>query len=294
MKALIVGCNGLLGQTLLRTLPEGWRAAGAGMEDAAVLPARVEGYHKLDASDAAQVREAVRAAGPDLIFNAAAITDVDKCEREPALCDRVNRDAVGHLAATGLPVVHISTDYVFDGEAGPYAEDAPTRPLSHYGRAKLESEALALSGSPGSLVARTMTLWGRGKGMKTSFVDFVKDSLTAGKTIRIVTDQWGNPTLAEDLALALWKLVQGGRSGVYHVAGGDWNTRHDWAVAIAGFYGLDQSLIQTCLTADLKQAARRPLRSGLITDKLARDTGFRLRGVADQLRRSEEPSYRED
>lgn len=294
MKALVFGCNGLLGQTLLRTLPPGWRAAGAGMEDAPVLPARLEGYSRVDIADPGQVAAAVRAAAPDVLFNAAAVTDVDLCEREPALAERINRDAVGHMAATGVPLVHVSTDYVFDGEAGPYAEEAPVNPLSVYGRTKLESEALALSGSPRSLVARTMTLWGRGKGMKTSFVEFVRNSLAAGKEIRIVTDQWGNPTLAEDLALGLWKLVEGGRSGVYHVAGGEWNSRLDWAVAIAGFYGLDASRIRPCLTADLKQAARRPLRSGLLTGKLERDTGFRPRGVADQLRRSGEPSYLED
>lgn len=294
MKALVVGCNGLLGQTLLRLLPTGWIAEGAGVEEAAVLPGRLSRYRRLDITDAAQAKAAVKDAAPDVIFNAAAITDVDLCEREPALCDRVNRDAVGHLAATGVPLVHISSDYVFDGEAGPYSEDAPTHPLSHYGRAKLESEALALSGSPRSLVARTMTLWGRGKGMKTSFVDFVRDSLAAGKEIRIVTDQWGNPTLAEDLGMALWKLVEGSRSGIYHVVGSDWNSRHEWAVAIAAFHGLDAGLIKPCLTADLKQAARRPLRSGLKIGKLERDTGFRPRGVEAQLRRAGEPSYLAD
>jgi len=78
-----------------------------------------------------------------------------------------------------------------------------------------------------------MTLWGRGKGAKTSFVDFVRNSLQAGKTIRIVTDQWGNATLAEDLALGIWKLVAGGHNGVYHVAGSEWNSRFQWAEAIA-------------------------------------------------------------
>jgi dTDP-4-dehydrorhamnose reductase len=294
MRALVIGCNGLLGQTLLRTLPEGWSAAGAGTEEAPVLPDRLSGYARLDITDRPRLDAAVRAASPDIVFNAAAITDVDLCEREPELCDRINRDAVGHMAATGVPLVHVSTDYVFDGEDGPYPEDAPVHPLSRYGRAKLESEALALSGSPRSLVVRTMTLWGRGRGMKTSFVDFVRSSLEAGKPIRIVTDQVGNPTLAEDLAFALWKLVEGGRTGIYHVAGEDWNSRFEWARAIAAFYGLDSGLIQPCVTADLKQPARRPLKSGLRIDKLAGDTGFRPRGVEAQLRRTEEPSYQAD
>lgn len=283
-KILLVGCNGLLGQNLLRTRPAGpWEIHGSGMEPAAVLPQSLASYRRTDIGKRDELEAAMRAVDPDWIFNAAAITDVDLCEREPALAGLINRDAVGWMAAFGKPLVHVSTDYIFDGEAGPYAEDAPARPISVYGSTKLESEALVLGASPRSLVARTMTLWGQGQGMKTSFVDFVRNSLAAGKTIRIVTDQWGNPTLAEDLALALWKLVAGGRSGVYHVVGSERNSRFEWARAIAAHYGLDASLIQPCLTADLKQAARRPLNSGLRIDKLIRDTGFAPRDVAAQL-----------
>ena len=285
-KILLVGCNGLLGQNLLRTRPAGpWEIHGSGMEPAAVLPQSLASYRRTDIGKRDELEASVRAVDPDWIFNAAAVTDVDLCEREPALAGLINRDAVGWMAAFGKPLVHVSTDYIFDGESGPYAEDAPTRPLSVYGSTKLESEALVLGASPRSLVARTMTLWGQGQGMKTSFVDFVRNSLAAGKTIRIVTDQWGNPTLAEDLALALWKLVADGRSGVYHVAGSEWNSRFEWARAIAAHYGLDASLIQPCLTADLKQAARRPLQSGLRIDKLIRDTGFAPGDVAAQLAR---------
>jgi dTDP-4-dehydrorhamnose reductase len=285
----LAGCNGLLGQNLLRTRPlAGWEIHGAGIEPAAVLPEALAGYRRADIGKREELEAAVRAADPDWIFNAAALTDVDLCEREPALAGLINRDTVGWMAAFGKPLVHVSTDYVFDGESGPYAEDAPVRPLSVYGSTKLESEALALAGSPGSLVVRTMTLWGKGKGMKTSFVDFVKSSLAAGKAIRIVTDQYGNPTLAEDLALGIWKLVEAGRSGIYHVAGSEWNSRFEWARAIAAHYGLDASLIQPCLTADLKQAARRPLKSGLRIDKLIRDTGFTPRDVAGQLARGDQ------
>ena len=284
-RVLLIGCNGLLGQNLVRTAPPGWELQGTGMETMPAPQAGLAGYRRLDIGDRDPIEAAVRAVDPDWIFNAAAVTDVDLCEREPALAARINRDAVGWMAGTGKPLVHVSTDYVFDGEAGPYSEDAPARPLSVYGSTKLESEALVLSGSSRSLIVRTMTLWGKGRGMKTSFVDFVRNSLASGKAIRIVTDQCGNPTLAEDLALSIWKLVAGGRSGVYHAAGSEWNSRFDWARAIAAHYGLDASLIQPCLTADLKQAARRPLRSGLRIDKLIRDTGFSPRGVAGQLAR---------
>jgi dTDP-4-dehydrorhamnose reductase len=249
------------------------------------LPGALAGYVRADIGKREEVEAAVRALDPDWIFNAAAFTNVDLCEREPALAGLINRDTVGWMAAFGKPMVHVSTDYVFDGEAGPYAEDAPTRPLSVYGATKLESEALALAGSPRSLVVRTMTLWGQGHGMKTSFVEFVRNSLAARKNIRIVTDQLGNPTLAEDLALAIWALVANGRAGLYHVAGSERNSRFEWARAIAAHYGLDSSLIEPCLTADLKQAARRPLNSGLRIDKLIRDTGFTPRDVGSQLSR---------
>ncbi|HKP95639.1 MAG TPA: SDR family oxidoreductase [Fibrobacteria bacterium] len=291
MKALIIGCNGLLGQNLLRTRPSAdWELLGSGLEKEPALPGPLSAYRSVDISRRADLEAAIAALAPDWIFNAAAITDVDLCEREPARAALINRDTVGWMAGTGIPVVHVSTDYVFDGEAGPYSEDAPARPLSVYGATKLESEALVLERSPRSLIARTMTLWGRGKGAKTSFVDFVRNSLKAGKTIRIVTDQWGNATLAEDLALGIWKLVEGGHSGVFHVAGSEWNSRFQWAGAIAGHYGLDQNLIQPCLTSDLKQAARRPLKSGLRTEKLTAATGFRTRDVAAQIRRMDELS----
>ena len=288
MKALVIGCNGLLGQNLLRTRPDSIRVVGAGLDPEALLPELLSGYSCLDISRRDDLEAVIRAAAPDWIVNAAAITDVDFCEREPAKAALINRDTVGWMAATGLPVVQISTDYVFDGVAGPYLEDAPVNPLSVYGATKLESERLVLGQSPRSLVIRTMTLWGRGKGAKTSFVDFVRDSLKAGKIVRIVTDQIGNATLAEDLALSVWKLVEVGHSGVFHAAGSECNSRFEWAQAIADHYGLDKSLITPCLTADLKQAARRPLKSGLRSDKLIAATGFRPKDIAGQICRMDE------
>lgn len=290
MNILIVGCNGLLGQSLIQSRPSGpeWKVFGAGLDDAPILPEGLAGYHSVDISQRPALEAVMRTVSPDWIFNAAAVTDVDLCERDPALASLINRDTVGWMAASGVPMAHVSSDYVFDGIAGPYREEDRTAPLSHYGSTKLESEALALSQSRRSLVVRTMLLWGKGKGGKTSFVDFVRGSLLAGKTIRIVTDQIGNPTLAEDLALSIWKLVQGGRSGLYHVAGSERNSRFEWAQAIAEHYSMDAGLIQPCLTSDLKQAARRPLESGLLCDKLERDTGFRPRGVAGQLARVDE------
>ena len=285
MKVLLVGCNGLLGQNLLHTgfgKPD-LEIAGLGIESAPTLPDSLNSYHSADIGKKEALIGVINSVKPDFIINAAAITDVDGCERNPDLCNLINRDVVGWMAATGIPLVQVSTDYVFDGVAGPYIEEDPVDPLSVYGRSKLESEALTFAGSPKSIVVRTLLLWGLGKGAKKSFTDFVRETLEAGKPVRVVTDQIGNPTLAGDLALAIWALIEKNRSGLYHVAGADNMSRFDWAVAVAAFYGLDASLIQSIITADLKQDARRPLQSGLICDKLERDTAVRPRGLQAQL-----------
>ena len=282
MRILVTGCDGLLGQNLLRTAPAGVELVGLARHDAPRLPDRLSEYHVRDIADPETwefVRDVVR---PDRIVNAAAYTDVDGCERDPATSDRVNRDAVRAMAATGIPLVQVSTDYVFDGEAGPYSEEDATNPLSVYGRSKLESETATLS-VPGNLVVRTAWVWGADKGAKKSFTDFVRETLAAGKTARIVTDQWSNPTLAEDLAGAIWALIGAARSGLYHAGGSDWVSRFEWANRVAKFFDLDAGLIQPITTADMNPPARRPLRSGMRCDKLFRDTGFRLRGLDAQL-----------
>jgi dTDP-4-dehydrorhamnose reductase len=282
VRVLIAGCDGLLGQNLLRAAPAGVECVGLARHESPLLPANLSAYHVRDIADPDTwrfVRDVIR---PDRILNAAAYTDVDGCERDPATSDRVNRDAVRAMAATGIPLVQVSTDYVFDGESGPYSEDDATNPLSVYGRSKLESEQATLS-APGNLVVRTAWVWGTGKGAKKSFTDFVRETLAAGKTARIVTDQWSNPTLAEDLAGAIWALVGAGRSGLYHASGSDWVSRLQWAQRVAKCFGLDASLIEPITTADMNPPARRPLRSGLSCAKLERDTGFRLRGLDAQL-----------
>jgi dTDP-4-dehydrorhamnose reductase len=286
VRVLIAGCDGLLGQNLVRSAPVGVEIVGLARHEAPLLPARLSAYHVRDIADPDTwrfVREVIR---PDRILNAAAYTDVDGCERDPAKSDRVNRDAVRAMAATGIPLAQVSTDYVFDGESGPYSEEAATNPLSAYGRSKLESEEATLS-VPGNLVVRTAWVWGpalsaRG-GAKKSFTDFVRETLAANKTARIVTDQWSNPTLAADLAGAIWALVRGQHSGLYHASGSDWVSRLEWAKRVATFFGLDAGLIEPITTADMNPPARRPLRSGLSGAKLERDTGFRLRGLDAQL-----------
>lgn len=281
MKILVAGCNGLLGQNLLRTAPPGMELHGLARHESALVPEALSSFHRLDITAADTwdfVRSKVR---PDWIVNAAALTDVDACERDPAACAGVNRDAVGRMAASGIRLAQLSTDQVFDGNSGPYGEEDAVNPLNVYGHCKRESETAALSGFPGNLVVRTMWMWGKDGDPKKGFPEFVRANLAAGKPVRAAADQWGTPTRAEDLARAIWALVAGGRSGIYHAVGPDWVNRPQWAHRIAALGGLDGSLVQAVTTPELNLAAPRPLRSGLRCDKLARDTGFRPRGLGE-------------
>lgn len=290
MRVLVAGCNGLLGQNLLAAAPKDCVLLGLARHPEPLRPDLLpaHAYHARDIGDPATWRFVAEHLKPDVILNAAAFTDVDGCERDPDRCRHVNRDAVAAMAAAGVPLVHVSTDYVFDGTAGPYAEDDAVHPLSVYGRVKLESEVVTLEASRHNLVVRTMWVWGEaraaGGGAKKSFTAFVRETLAAGNPVRAVVDQYGNPTRAEDLARAIWALRARGCSGVYHAAGADRVNRLEWAQAVARRYGLDETLLRPLTTPELNLPAARPLQSGLRCDKLARDTGFRLRGLDAQLR----------
>ena len=282
MKILIVGCNGLLGQNLVNEAPSGVELYGASLEPDCYINGLIE-YSTVDMSDKKALLSLINQCSPDWILNAAAMTNVDQCEKEMETCFLLNRDAVGWMAEPGIPMVHVSTDYIFNGTSGPYQEEDHPEPLGVYGKSKLESEPLVLDACNKSIVVRTMLLWGRGNRLRSSFTEFVKKNLEQKKQIRIVTDQIGNPTLASDLAAAIWKLINASCSGVYHVSGSELISRYAWAVKAAEYYGLATDLIKPVLTEDLRQAALRPLNSGFMLDKLIGDTGFIPKNVTEQL-----------
>lgn len=168
----------------------------------------------LDVTDAAAVRRAV--AGHDLVINAAAMTDVDGCEDDPDAAFAVNAEGAANVAATGVRVIHLSTDYVFDGRARtPYAEDAPAAPLGVYGRSKLAGDRAVLHG-PRNLVVRTSWVYGEGR----NFIRAILAADRAGRPLRVVSDQVGRPTAADDLAAAIAVLAGCDASGVVNVTGG--------------------------------------------------------------------------
>ena len=288
MKVMVTGASGLLGQKLVV------EAAGRGFE---VLP--LDYVHGLDTpagpvqpvdiTDPDQVGDRVRTFAPDWVVNAAAYTAVDDSEGAREKVRAVNVEGVRHLQAAcrgaGARLVALSTDYVFDGTAGPYAEDAERNPLGVYGRSKAAmEEMLEASGWP-ALVVRTMVLYGAAPGVRTNFGLWVVKSLRAGERIRVVTDQLGNPTLASDLARLILGMAEQDGAGTFHAAGRDRVSRYEFAVRIARSFDLDPDRIEPVTTEELGQRADRPLESGLVMDRLRKDFGLEPLGLDASLER---------
>lgn len=294
----IVGAGGVLGAKLVeQALTAGDARIYAFTHGATpAIPAAQSDrvvWQALDIADHAAVADALSEAHPSVVINSAAMTNVDACEtrRDEALA--ANSSGPRHLAEVcvrlGARLVHVSTDYVFPGDEqqpGPYVEDAPVRPVNYYGWTKLQGEraiAEVCDGRIPWLVARTALVYGYVPGGRTNFITWLAGELRAGRRVKIVHDQINTPTLADDLATALLHLARRDSQGIIHVAGPDLVTRDAWARTIAAYYALDEGLIDVLSTAELKQPAQRPLRSGLRTSRSRDLTGVTLRGITGGL-----------
>ncbi|MBM3221984.1 MAG: SDR family oxidoreductase [Candidatus Rokubacteria bacterium] len=278
LRALVVGASGQVGGALARQLAARGSTA-VGTHHGAPAPGTVP----LDVSDHAAV--AARVAVADVVFFTAAFSHVDGCEDDPARAFAVNRDAPAAAAALAArrhaPFVLYSTEYVFDGAAGPYAEDDPVHPLSVYGRSKLEGERAVLDAHPDALVLRTTVVYGVERQGK-NFVYQVLRRVRAGEPIRVPSDQRSSPTYVEDLAAASLALVDKRQSGVLNVTGPEVMDRHAFTREICRAFGLDARRVEPVATASLGQQAPRPLAAGLRIDRLTA-LGVVMRAPADGL-----------
>jgi len=231
MKLLITGANGLLGQKLVGLLanqPDVELVATA--RGANRLP-NSDGYTYLamDITDRQQVLDVIAQVRPDAVIHGAAMTDVDKCELDKDACWMQNVSAVESIVdacrAVGAFLCHVSTDFIFDGAAGPYTEEAEGNPISFYGWSKWAAEKVVLHADINYAIARTVLVYGIAHDMsRSNIILWVKNSLEAGKPIRVVTDQWRSPTLAEDLAAGCWLLADREANGIFNISGRDFLT----------------------------------------------------------------------
>jgi dTDP-4-dehydrorhamnose reductase len=256
-------------------------------------------YRSVQLDDPEAVARLLEEVQPQWVIHTAAITNVDRCETEREEARRVNLELVDILVtcckAADIGLVQLSTDYVFSGDDGPYGEDAEPRPLSYYGQLKLESERLVLESGIRGIVLRTLWLYGYLPRTRPNLVTWPLAALHRGEALRIVDDQWGNPTFATDLAEALIDLCRGEGTGVFHMGGADFMTRHQMVEQLGAFFGLDTAGVEPIKTTDAGQSAPRPRRSGLSSDRLTATLGRRPMTLEQGLTRmSEDEHFRRD
>ena len=280
MIVLVTGSNGLLGQKILENLRKNdYTIIATSKGKNRVKQDNYYTYESLDITQEEEVNRILNLYSPDVVFNTAAMTNVDLCENERAICDKLNVDAVGLLANSCLKIdahlIHISTDFVFDGKDGPYSENDIPNPLSYYGKSKYKSEKLLNTHLCKSSILRTIVLFGIAENLtKNNIVLWAKDQLENSNKINIIDDEFRAPTLAEDLAEACVLVAQKKAFGVFHICGKDLMSIYEMVVAIANFYNFDVNLINRISAAKLNQKAKRPLKTGFILDKAINKLGY--------------------
>src|SRR5215212_675098 len=272
VRLLVTGANGLVGTKILERLLHhpGAEPLGAYHQSRDNQYLGDFPFWQLDVRNLDDVTRVLTEARPDAVIHAGAFTNVDGAERDRDVAWAVNADGTASLAracaARDIRLVYVSSEYVFDGTAGPYRESDPVNPLGWYARTKEAGERGVLDTGGNAAIGRTTVVYGYAAHVRANFVLWLVGQLKAGQRVRIVDDQIGSPTLAENLAEMLLALAASDVRGIFNTAGADVLSRLDFSRQIADTFGLDASLIDPTSTAALGQAAPRPLRAGLLMD----------------------------
>jgi len=291
LKILLTGSNGLLGQKLVKLILDGGKdelIATARGVNRLPYPESNYSFDQLDITDQSQVNEVIARHKPDVVIHTAAMTNVDQCETEREDCWKQNVDAVEYLIVaceiSSSFLIHLSTDFIFDGEDGPYDEGALANPISYYGDSKLAAEKLLLDSSIKYAIARTVLVYGIAHDMsRTNIVLWVKKSLEDGKAIKVVDDQLRSPTLAEDLAMGCYLIAEKKAEGIFNISGKDLLTPYEMALKTAAYFDLDTSTMEKADASTFTQTAKRPPKTGLLIDKAVNELGYAPRSFEEGI-----------
>jgi dTDP-4-dehydrorhamnose reductase len=299
-KILITGSNGLLGQKLVYALLNDKNVELVATSKGPNRLINQQGYvyKDFDITDKKQVESVFGKYLPDVVINTAAMTNVDACETEKKACWAINVTAVQHMVDVLQELkaktvysqpysphfIHLSTDFVFDGEEGPYKETDKPNPLSYYALSKFESEKVLEQSNLKWAILRTIIVYGIVDNMsRTNVVLWAKDALSKGQKINVVDDQFRAPTLAEDLAEACILAANKKATGIFHTSGKDIMSVLELVNSVADFFKLDKSLINPIKSNTLNQAAKRPPRTGFILDKAINELGYKPHSFKEGL-----------
>jgi len=302
MKILITGTNGLLGQKIvygLLKLNAGLKPLGKcewpEVKNISIIAtSRGENrliekngyvYESLDIEVKSQVEAVFNKHKPDVVINTAAMTNVDACETQRDECWKANVIAVQNIVEvlsslksqiSDPQLIHISTDFIFDGEDGPYDENAKVNPLSYYALSKWEAEKIVQASKLKWSILRTIIVYGIiDHASRSNLVLWAKGALEKGQHINVVDDQFRSPTLAEDLAQGCILAALKGAIGIYNISGEKTYSILELVYKVADYFKLDKSLIKPIKSDTLNQAAKRPPRTGFIIDKAKKELGYR-------------------
>ena len=286
-RIIITGANGMLGQRAVEyySSKENIELLATSVEDKSVIDS--VDYMSCDIKSRDKIKKVIYDYCPDFIVHTAAFTNVDLSEKMREDAWKINVKGVEYIAeaarAIDAQIIHISTDYIFDGKNGPYHENDLPNPIGYYGRTKLASEnALKISGTLFTIL-RTNVLYGFARNSRPDFVRWVINSLTKKERIRIVKDQINNPTFIDDLVQAINKIIEFKRTGIYNIGGKEFLSRLEFTNRIAAYFKLDRNLITPITTEELNQPARRPLKSGLWTLKAETELGYKPHSISESL-----------
>jgi dTDP-4-dehydrorhamnose reductase len=289
-KVLLTGSNGLLGQKLIELY----------LQDKTIdLIATARGenrypvkkgytYVSMDVTDVRNVKDTIAMHQPDTIIHTAAMTNVDTCETDQERAEKLNVDAVEYLVDAANTVeahfIHLSTDFIFDGEDGPYTEEAEPEPLSYYGETKLAAENMVRNQCHKWSIARTILVYGIVHDMsRSNIVLWAKGALEKGQPINVVNDQVRSPTLAEDLAMGCKLIEQKEAEGIFNISGKDQMSIVEIVERVADYFNLDKSIITQVSSKTLNQAAQRPPITGFDLTKSKEVLGYNPRSFEEGI-----------
>lgn len=291
MKTIFVtGSNGLLGQKLtdLYTTISDRKLIASGRGTNRNPQKGGYEYVELDISDFEKTKQILYATKPDVLINAAAMTQVDDCEHDKESCTLYNVRAVENLSKIctelGIHLIHISTDFIFEGTKGNYKEDDTPNPLSFYGNSKWEGEKRVQQYATRYAILRTVLVYGVVADMsRSNIVLWAKGALEKGKPLTVVNDQWRTPTLAEDLALGCYLAEKHNAQGIFNISGKDLYRIDELVREVGKFWNFDISQITEVSSLTLNQAAKRPPKTGFDLSKSRKELGYEPHSFTEGL-----------
>jgi dTDP-4-dehydrorhamnose reductase len=281
MKVLVTGANGFIGHYLTDALlKKGYTVIATGKGSCRLPFSDIQGfsYVEMDFTDPFQVHDVFEYVKPDVVVHAGAMSKPDECENNQWQSYVVNVEGTLTLLANAEEYkshfIFLSTDFIFDGEKGPYKEDDLANPVNFYGKTKAEAEEAVYEYPCNWSIVRTVLVYGKALPGTSNLYTVVRDKLQKGEMYNVFTDQLRTPTYVDDLTSGICSIIKQKATGIYHVSGKDFLSPYAIAIAVAEYLGLNKNLLKKVTAAEFKQPAKRPPSTGFIIDKARKDLGY--------------------